>query len=124
MSNRRMNYESRQSFFRAEKATITGHDDCWFIRLSRSILNVPYNVFNKYQDESWWVESGNVAVSYSSSYAAVQALQRVRPDLPWTIFESKPQPKRADIESPAPETLVKNAAQEIGVAAKEQAVKR
>lgn len=108
-----MNHGSRQSFFRAEKATIIGHDDSWFILLSKSVLRVPYNVFNKYQDESWWVESGNIAVSYSSAYAAIQALQRVRRDLPWTIFESKPQPKPVATELATNETLEKHAAQNI-----------
>lgn len=92
----RMNQESRQSFFRANHATVVGSDKCWFIRLA---WVEPYNIFKRATDNSWWVEADNSPVSYSSSYAAIQAIKRVRPDLPWSLLESKPSPKLAALAS-------------------------
>lgn len=79
MAGRRMNAESRQSFTRAFRAEISGHGQFWYITL--------IVIF-----ERWLINGGgNTPLAYSSAQTAAQAIKRVRPDLPWTVIEHKPE---------------------------------
>lgn len=86
MTQRRMSQSSRKSFLRANNADIYGHGNAWLILLSwkSSIL------FQK--SETWSVRGGDdVPVVYSSPQSAAQAIQRVRPDMKWTVHEMRPE---------------------------------
>lgn len=106
MMQQRMSQESRRSFLRANRAAIYGHGNAWIILLSWE-LEAPFNLFQKTKPEVWTVKGGgDVTVVYSSVHAAAQAIQRVRPDMRWTVHETLPKepsppiPKNSPVTSP------------------------
>lgn len=90
MTQQRMSQASRKSFLRANRAAIYGHGNSWIILLSWE-SEAPFHLFQKTKPEIWTVRGGgDVPVVYSSAHAAAQAVQRVRPDMRWTIHETPP----------------------------------
>lgn len=105
MTQQRMSQASRMSFLRANRADIYGYGNAWMILLSWE-PEAPFRLFQKTKQESWPVRGGDdVPVIYSSAHAAAQAIQRVRPDMRWTVHETPPKeppppnPKKAPLAS-------------------------